>query len=128
MARLLFLATLLLSASGFRTLPAMARQLQAGRALTVQMEPIMGRMSSLRMEEGAEETPPAEEAPAPAPSGGTMPDGSPGKFLGLFDTSQPDGALFASIIVSVGFVILVEFVKFIDPNNAGDQSIFGKGL
>ena len=48
-----------------------------------------------------------------------------GKFLGVFDVTTPSGALFASIIVSGGFGLLVEFIKFLDPNNVGDPSIFG---
>ena len=44
------------------------------------------------------------------------------KFLGVFDVNTPDGALFASIVVSVSFVVGVEFVKFLDPNNVGEAS------
>ena len=44
-------------------------------------------------------------------------------FLGL-DTSQPQGALIASLIVSVGFCVVVEVVKFLDPNTASG-SVFG---
>ena len=79
-----------------------------------------------------DEPPVADSAPAPeAPITADTPlkQGEAyetrGKFLGVFDVTEPTGALFASIIVSGGFGLLVEFIKFLDPNNVGDPSIFG---
>lgn len=77
-----------------------------------------------RMAEG-EETPTPEEPPAPAPPPAMDPYAPPDKFLGVFDTSSPGGALAASLIVSGAFGVLVELVKFADPNNVGDASVFG---
>ena len=45
--------------------------------------------------------------------------------MGVIDTNTPSGALIASCIVSGLFGFGVEFVKFLDPNNVGDASIFG---
>ena len=83
------------------------------------------RASPLRLEEAEEATPePAAEA-APPPSEPAKSDyAQPQTFLGL-DTASPSGALIASLLVSGGFGLAVEFVKFVDPNNAGDASIFG---
>ena len=63
------------------------------------------------------------EAPAPSPP---PPEAYETRepFLGVFDVTQPEGALAASVIVSGGFGVLVELVKFLDPNSVGD-SIFG---
>jgi len=46
-------------------------------------------------------------------------------FMGVFDTTTSAGALGASLTVSLGFCGLVELLKFFDPNNPGDASIFG---
>ena len=75
--------------------------------------------------------PAAEEAATPAPepepekvAAYTEAYETRGKFLGIFDVNEPGGALAASVIVSVAFVVGVEFIKFLDPNTAGD-SMFG---
>ena len=85
----------------------------------------------LRMAEEADEAAPSAPAEEPAPAAPPAqtppmePYDMPTKFMGVFDTSSPEGALGASIIVSLLFGVGVEFVKFLDPNNVGDASIFG---
>ena len=100
----------------------------------------------------AAEPPPA--APTAAEAAAAEAYETRSKFMGVFDTTTGGGALAASIIVSVAFCVGVEFVKvrpspiarepaavrrtaaltvarllaalqFLDPNNAGDASIFG---
>ena len=90
-----------------------------------------GRTSPLRMmtdeADTAAEAPEAPAAPTTTPSGKPvyMGQGPDDKFLGVFDTTQPGGAAAASILVSGGFCLVVEFIKFLDPNPKGDPSIFG---
>ena len=119
MARLsLVTLTAAIAACDALRVPFVAQGLHASRTLS--------RTPPLFMEEDAE---PAVETPPPAPpppAKDTYDPPSDFKFLGLtLDTNEPGGALGASLIVSVGFCIVVEGIKFLDPSNAGDTSIFG---
>ena len=119
--RLLTLLTAIAACNAFHATPlAGSRSCAATRAAVT---------TPTRMSEGDEAPPPAaeEEAAAPpaAPPPAQDPYAPPDKFLGVFDTTTPEGALGASLIVSGLFGVLVEGVKFLDPNNVGDESIFG---
>ena len=61
-----------------------------------------------------------EAAPAKKYSGSTMPT----NFLGVFDTTTSGGSLGASLVVAAAFGLLVETVKYFDPNSAS-PSVFG---
>ncbi|KAL3909600.1 MAG: hypothetical protein SGPRY_009363 [Prymnesium sp.] len=64
----------------------------------------------------ADEKPSEPSEPPPPPKAAPKrPDSlMPSDFLGVIDTNTQEGALVASVIVAVGFGVLVEFVKFID--------------
>ena len=113
LARLVMLLAVIGSCTALRVPLTAPRGLHASRSLP--------RASKLSMGDEAE-----PEAPAPAAEPEKKASGyvRESEFLG-FDTNTSDGALFASLIVSGGFCVVVEFIKFLDPNNAGDASIFG---
>ena len=48
----------------------------------------------------------------------------PEKFMGVFDINTPVGVIGASLVVSVGFCLVVETIKFFDPSTT---SIFEGG-
>jgi hypothetical protein len=112
MSRLFLIAAALIACDALLVAPVTPRVISAHRVPLVRMQE----------EEPAAET--AEEAPAPPPPPRRY-EAPDEKFLGVFDVNTPDGALFASIVVSVSFVVGVEFVKFLDPNNVGEASWFG---
>ena len=117
MSRLFLIAAALIACDALLVAPVTPRVISAHRVPLVRMqeeEPA----ADAPAEAAAEETP----APPPPPRRYEAPDE---KFLGVFDVNTPDGALFASIVVSVSFVVGVEFVKFLDPNNVGEASWFG---
>mmetsp|Transcript_5850 Transcript_5850/g.11553 ORF Transcript_5850/g.11553 Transcript_5850/m.11553 type:complete len:124 (+) Transcript_5850:31-402(+) len=80
------------------------------------------------LEEPAASEPAASEPPiVPPPSSSAKGQGQgsmPTDFLGFIDVNTGGGSLAASLIVAVGFCVLVEFVKFIDKNPSS-ASIFG---
>ena len=119
MARLA-LVTLLAAILGCDALrvPLTARGLHASRPLP--------RTTQLFMEEteDAAETPAAPE-PYVEPTKREYERPAEFNFLGLsLDTNEPGGALGASLIVSIGFCVVVEGIKFLDPGTAA-PSAFG---
>ena len=116
MSRLFLIAAALIACDALLVAPVTPRVISAHRVSLVSMQE-----EELAAEAPAEAA--AEEAPAPPPP--RRYEAPDEKFLGVFDVNTPDGALFASIVVSVSFVVGVEFVKFLDPNNVGEASWFG---
>jgi hypothetical protein len=110
---LVLLALLLASCQAWRVpMPAAHVTAHRARALPVFME---------EAAEASEEPQPAAEAPAEkAASKSQMPK----DFLGFIDVTTGGGSLLASLIVAGGFGLLVEFIKYADPNTAS-PSIFG---
>ena len=112
---ILALALLAGSARSFAT--------SGARPITTRPRPLHRAVGPVLQDRPIEEQPPAPPEPTPAPTAPPAYE-TQNKFLGIFDVTEPGGALAASLIVSGGFGLAVEFIKFLDPNTAGD-SIFG---
>ena len=72
----------------------------------------------------AEDEDEAAATPAPSKPTGEGTSTMPTKFLGFLDVTTGPGSLAASLVVAAAFGVLVEFVKFVDPNPSS-PSVFG---
>lgn len=114
--KLVAVLLLLTVADAYRVPPLLGRQ--ATGTTVARASRLMAEAEGPETREG--DALPAVEVTEKKRSAGDMPT----DFLGVFDTTTPFGALGASVVVSLGFALIIEGVKFIDPNPAA-RSIFG---
>uniref|UniRef100_A0A7S2HCU3 H(+)-exporting diphosphatase n=1 Tax=Haptolina brevifila TaxID=156173 RepID=A0A7S2HCU3_9EUKA len=123
MMTLKFALLLIATCDAFQVVPGIARNLQPVSL----HEPLLRALPPWLVESNEDKEGEAPETNAPeakAEVKKTATGGMPTDFLGVFDVTTTFGALGASIVVSVLFVVLVEGIKFIDPNPA-TRGMFG---
>ena len=119
MARLTVLAAIILACDAFRV-PLGAPAMRFATSMETRAAPLL-------QAEGEEDAMPVA-APAAPPAPPAKPKSKAGSmptdFLGVFDTTTAGGSLGASLVVAAAFGVLVEFIRFVDPNPSA-PSIFG---